>query len=92
MWRDGEGAGSAVGVLAFGLSPRRPKPANRPQQGRPAGQRLAARNLPGTGAAVQEFGTIDARSNVETVAPGANIWRSPLRWNNIRRSKALERI
>jgi hypothetical protein len=39
----------------------------------------------------QECGTIDVRSNADTVTSGEDERRSPLRSNNIRRSKALER-
>jgi hypothetical protein len=40
----------------------------------------------------QDCGTIDARSNVDNIMSADGEWRPPLRWNNIRRSKALERI
>src|SRR5450756_1471836 len=37
-------------------------------------------------------GTIEARSNWDTMKFDAGEWRSPLRWNSIRRSNALDRI
>ena len=38
----------------------------------------------------QDWGTIDVRSNEVTIASGDGEGRSLLRWNSIRRSKALE--
>jgi hypothetical protein len=38
----------------------------------------------------QDCGTIEVRSNEDTVASADAEWRSPLRRNSIRRSKALE--
>ena len=40
----------------------------------------------------QDCGTIDVRSNGDTIASGVGAWRSPGRSNSIRRSKAVERI
>lgn len=40
----------------------------------------------------QELWAIEARASGETVASVTNDARSALRWNSIRRSKALERI
>src|SRR6478752_7152659 len=39
----------------------------------------------------QEFGTIEGRSKGVTI-PYGGAWRASARWNNIRRSKALERM
>lgn len=47
---------------------------------------------PATGNARQDCGTIDVRSNEDIIASGVDERRSLLRSNNIRRSKALERI
>jgi hypothetical protein len=40
----------------------------------------------------QGSGTIDVRSNEATITSGDGAWASLLRSNNIRRSKAVERI
>jgi hypothetical protein len=53
-----------------------------PQNGHPGGNPEPIR---------QECGTIDVRSNADTITSGEDERCSPLRSNNIRRSKALER-
>jgi hypothetical protein len=83
MWRDGEGKrAGAAGMTCFqGLSEA-------------CAQHLSAKRAPWMepGPIRQDCGTIDVRSNGETITSGDGEWRSPLRSNSIRRSKAVERI
>jgi hypothetical protein len=80
MWREGEGKRGSGRTTVFGPIRRRCATLGR-NNGHQGGN---------PGPMGQDWGTIDARSNEVTIASGDGEGRSLLRWNSIRRSKALE--
>ncbi len=80
----------AVSPIVRGIARRR-EPARRGSGVLTTPRWLRGRVLPGRWA--QDCcGTIEARSNWEGIKSADGDWRAPPRVNNIRRSKALERI